>query len=79
MRRYNIRHWCTLNGVLLDRSWCLLPCVSTHCYIMSTIIWGWQQYFAELAQFLDYANRNLGLADEDCSANITDRLQVLGT
>ena len=33
-------------------------------------VWGWQQYFAELAQFLGHANRNLGVADEDFSSNV---------
>ena len=37
---------------------------------------GWQQYFAELAQFLTHVNKNLGLADEDGSVNIVERLQV---
>ena len=40
-----------------------------------------QQYFAELAQFLTHANRNLGLVDEGSnvmkvSVNIVERLQV---
>ena len=39
-------------------------------------VWGWQQYFAELAQFLGHANRNLGVADEDFSSNVMERLQV---
>ena len=41
-----------------------------------SVIWGWQQYFAELAQFLTHTNRNLGLTDKDSSANIVERLQV---
>ena len=43
---------------------------------MSSVIWGWKKYFA---QFLSHANRNLGLADEDGSANIMEILQVYVT
>jgi len=44
---------------------------------MANVIWGWQQYFAELTEFLRHANRNLGSADEDYSAHIIERFQVL--
>ena len=43
---------------------------------MTSVIWGWQQYFAELTDFLRYADRNFGIADEERSAHIIERLQV---
>ena len=62
---------CSSGDVILDR---FKPLCAFSVLRMSSIIWGWQQYFAELAHFLIYANRKLGLADEDGSANIVERL-----
>ena len=87
MRRYNIitralqyirlawaKPECSSGDVILDS---FKPLYAFTVVRMSSVIWGWQQYFTELAQFLIHANmRNLGLADEDGSANIVERLQV---
>ena len=38
-------------------------------------VWGWQQYFAELAQFLGHANRNLGVANKYFSSNVLNTFE----
>ena len=45
---------------------------------MTSVIWGWQQYFSELTDFLRYANRNFGTANEEHSAHIIET-EVSGT
>ena len=73
MWRYSFKALCTLNvaqSIIRNKR-------TGHARIrMSSVIWGWKKYFA---QFLTHANRNLGLADEDGSANIVEILQVYVT
>ena len=73
MRRYSLKALCALNvaqSIIRNKH-------TGHARIrMSSVFDGGKNTFA---QFLTHANRNLGLADEDSSANIVEILQVYVT
>ena len=70
MRRYSLKALCTLNvAQSIIRNKC-----TGHKDVKRYL--GVEKYFA---QFLTHANRNLGLADEDGSANIVEILQIYVT
>ena len=66
MRRYSLKALCELN---VPQSIIRNKRIGHAGIRMSSVIWGWQQYFVPV---LTHANRNLGLADEDSSANIVE-------